>query len=225
MHSTRKNGDNPLADVISQRREMLQAIRSTPRPFDLDFEVKPEPRATAAVFRSAHHARSTPVDPGTMSWHELHSPLPEESAAYLAALLGDDVVTADHGGAGSYSTILCDGLHVAGATQTEHGRDPSWNTFVRVPSVDLICHIALSKGGSVRVQPSGILGLHVAVLTLPSRERRLADTQRLDDLGHGTARREHGVGLPQFGDDLFGCMSGSLHRESPGRHRRPPGLT
>jgi predicted enzyme related to lactoylglutathione lyase len=94
-----------------------------------------------------------------MSWHELHSPLPEESAGYLAALLGDDVVTADHGGAGSYSTILCDGLHVAGATQAEHGRDPSWNTFVRVPSVDLICHIALSKGGSVRVQPSGILGL------------------------------------------------------------------
>ena len=93
MHSTRKNGDNPLADVISQRREMLQAIRSTPRLFDLDVEVKPEPRITHAVFRSAHSARSTPVDPGTMSWHELHSPLPEESAGYLAALLGDDVVT------------------------------------------------------------------------------------------------------------------------------------
>ena len=41
MHSTRKNGDNPLADAISQRREMLQAIRSTPRLFDLDVEVKP----------------------------------------------------------------------------------------------------------------------------------------------------------------------------------------
>lgn len=163
MHSTRKNGDNPPADAISQRREMLQAIRSTPRSFELGFDLgiepKPEPRASSAIFRSAHNARSTPVDPGTMSWHELHSPLPEESAGYLAALLGDDVVCTDHGGAGSYSTILCDGLHVAGATQTEHGRDPSWNTFVRVPSVDLICHIALAKGGSVRVQPSGILGL------------------------------------------------------------------
>lgn len=163
MHSTRKNGDNPPADAISQRREMLQAIRSAPRSFELGFDLgiepKPEPRASSAIFRSAHNARSTPVDPGTMSWHELHSPLPEESAGYLAALLGDDVVCTDHGGAGTYSTILCDGLHVAGATQTEHGRDASWNTFVRVPSVDLICHIALAKGGSVRVQPSGILGL------------------------------------------------------------------
>ena len=161
MQSTRKNGDNTRADVISQRLEMLGAIRKAPRAFD--FETKPdartEPRLPGAVFRSAHNARSTPVDPGTMSWHEMQSPLPEESAAYLATLLGDDVVTADHGGAGSYSTILCDGLHVAGATHTEHGKEPAWNTFVRVPSVDLICHIALSKGGSVRVQPSGILGL------------------------------------------------------------------
>jgi predicted enzyme related to lactoylglutathione lyase len=125
---------------------------------DLDVEVQPD-RASTAVFRSAHNARSTPVDPGTMSWHEMRSPLPEESAGYLAALLGDDVVTSDHGGGGSYSTILCDGLHVAGSAHTEHGRDPSWNTYVRVPSVDLICHLALTKGGSVRVQPSGILGL------------------------------------------------------------------
>jgi len=74
------------------------------------------------------------------------------------------------------------------------------------------------------LEASGLLGFHAAVLALPSRERRLADVRRLDDLGDGSARREHGVGLPQLVDDLFGCMSVSLHRESPGRHRRPPGL-
>ena len=90
--------------------------------------------------------------PCGISRHELHSPLPEESAGYLAALLGDDVVCTDHGGAGTYSTILCDGLHVAGATQTQHGRDASWNTFVRVPNVDVLCDLAVASGGSVRVQ-------------------------------------------------------------------------
>jgi uncharacterized protein len=146
MQLSRKNGDNTHADALSQRLTMLGVIETKPRVPDV-------------VFRSAHRARSRQVDPGTMSWHEMQSPLPEESAAYLATLLGNDVVTADHGGGGSYSTILCDGLHVAGSTHTEHGREAGWNTFVRVPSVDLICHIALSKGGSVRVAPHGILGL------------------------------------------------------------------
>lgn len=161
MQISRKNGDNTHGDALSQRLAMLDGIRGTPRSFD--FEMKPpatgDGRVPTAVFRSAHTARSVPVDPGTMSWHEIQSPLPEESAAYLAAILGDDVVTADHGGGGCYSTILCESLQVAGAVATDHGREPSWNTYVRVPSVDLICHIALAKGGSVRVQPSGILGL------------------------------------------------------------------
>lgn len=150
-------------DILAQRLAMLDAIRGTPRPFEIEAKPACGPivagSTPGAIFRSAHSVRSRAVDPGTMSWHEMQSPLPEESAAYLAALLGNDVVTADHGGGGCYATVLCDGLHVAGVTQTEHGRDPSWNTFVRVPSVDLVCHIALAKGGSVRVEPSGILGL------------------------------------------------------------------
>jgi predicted enzyme related to lactoylglutathione lyase len=186
MYANRRNGDNSPAhihshrsqpsdqtlsaaaissegNILAQRLAMLDAIRGTPRPFEIETKPACGPidagSTPGAIFRSAHRARSRAVDPGTMSWHEMQSPLPEESAAYLAALLENDIVTADHGGAGSYSTILCNGLHVAGATQSEHGRDPSWNTFVRVPSVDLVCHIALARGGSVRVQPSGILGL------------------------------------------------------------------
>jgi len=186
MYANRRNGDNSPAhihshrsqpadqtlsaaaissegNILAQRLAMLDAIRGTHRPFEIETKPACGPidagSTPGAIFRSAHRARSRAVDPGTMSWHEMQSPLPEESAAYLAALLENDIVTADHGGAGSYSTILCDGLHVAGVTQTEHGRDPSWNTFVRVPSVDLVCHIALARGGSVRVQPSGILGL------------------------------------------------------------------
>ncbi|MEY3026010.1 MAG: hypothetical protein RLZZ238_907 [Planctomycetota bacterium] len=159
MYSNQKNDAHASMDALSQRLTMVEAIRGTPRSFD--FEVKPSTHGPipGAIFRSAHRARSRVVDPGTMSWHEIQSPLPEESAAYLAALLGDDVVTADHGGGGCYSTVLCDGLHVAGATHTEHNRAPAWNTYVRVPSVDIICHIALAKGGCVRVEPSGIIGL------------------------------------------------------------------
>jgi len=157
MQTTPKNGDNTPADALSRR---LAAFRFT-------VETKPAPRLpaaapmapVAAALRAARGARSIAVHPGTMSWHEMHSPHPEESAACLASLLGDEVASADHGGGGCYSTILCDGLQVAGATALGFGREPGWSTYVRVPSVDLVCHIALSKGGSVRVEPSGILGL------------------------------------------------------------------
>ena len=152
MKTTQKNGDNPPADALSRH---LAAFRFA-------IETKPAPRIDAAPARAPRHehtVRSVPVDPGTMSWHEIESPHPEESAANLAAILGGEVVTADHGGGGGYSTVLCRGLQVAGATATAFGRDPAWNTFVRVPSVDLVCHIALARGGSVRTAPTGILGL------------------------------------------------------------------
>ncbi len=159
MQNSRKSGDNTLADALSHRLAMFGAFRSVDAAFD--FEPKPTARlgASAATLRSSHSVRSVAVHPGTMSWHELHSPLHEESAAFLATLLGGDVVTTEHGGLGTYSTVLSDGLQVAGALQTEHGKPAHWNTFVRVPNVDLLCEIALSLGGSVRVEPSGIIGL------------------------------------------------------------------
>ena len=109
MKTTQKNGDNPPADALSRH---LAAFRFA-------IETKPAPRIDAAPARAPRHehtVRSVPVDPGTMSWHEIESPHPEESAANLAAILGGEVVTADHGGGGGYSTVLCRGLQVAGAT-------------------------------------------------------------------------------------------------------------
>jgi hypothetical protein len=54
---------------------------------------------------------------------------------------------------------------------------------------------------------------------------RFADAELLHDLRHGAARRQHGIGLTKLVDDLFGRVPGSLHRESPGRNRRPTGLS
>ena len=155
MQNSRKNGDNTLADALSRRLELLTTTRLAP----IDFEAGPVSRLRKAVPRCANRVRSVPVHPGTMSWHEMHSPFPEESAAFLAELLDGDVATADHGGGGCYSTVLCDGLHVAGALHTTHNRAAAWNTFVRVPNVDHLCSVAQARGGSVRVEPSGILGL------------------------------------------------------------------
>jgi len=124
-----------------------------------DLELKPAAAATQestaqAFTRSAHTARSTAVHPGAMSWHELNSPDPARSARFLASILGDEVI-ADH----RSTTLMCGGLHVAGAKPSEPGRAASWTSFVRVPNVDVLCDIALACGGSVRIDPTGILGL------------------------------------------------------------------
>jgi len=151
MQTTGKLGDPMLARRIAA----LTALRSDPRATDLELKPAPTHESTAQAFtRSAHTARSTAVHPGAMSWHELHSPEPERSARFLAALLGDEVI-ADH----RSTTLLCDGLHVAGVQASEPGRAASWTSFVRVPNVDVLCDIALACGGSVRIDPTGIVGL------------------------------------------------------------------
>jgi predicted enzyme related to lactoylglutathione lyase len=60
---------------------------------------------------------------------------------------------------GEYSTVLCDGLHVAGCARNSEGEQPGWQTFVRVPDVDLVCAIAVENGGHVAEAPHGIAGL------------------------------------------------------------------
>jgi predicted enzyme related to lactoylglutathione lyase len=103
--------------------------------------------------------RSISADPGSMSWHELRSPAPEASAAFLADLIDGDTATHARLSSREYSTVLSDGLHVAGCARCGPDERASWETFVRVPDVDLLCAMALEEGGSVAVAPHGIAGL------------------------------------------------------------------
>lgn len=148
----------------------VAAGRPRPRPglfSAIEFETKPDgiPFGSDVTdirrggFRRVSAARSAPVHPGTVSWHEIQSVDPDESARFLATVLGAEVRTRSRGSAGEYRTVLSGGLHVAGVVGCEYDAMPGWRTYLRVPNVDYICELALDNGGHVHIAPSGILGL------------------------------------------------------------------
>ena len=134
-------------------------------PVDLsvDLEQRALPIESSAGFREGFRrvspARSAPVHPGTMSWHELASIDADESARFLATVLGAEVRVRARGHAGEYRTLVAGGLHVAGVVGCDFDDSPGWRTYLRVPNVEYVCDLALEHGGCVEVAPSGILGL------------------------------------------------------------------
>lgn len=103
--------------------------------------------------------RSVSADPGVFSWHEFNSTEPLRSAAFLADLVGGETIVRTRGGLEEYTTVLNAGLHVAGGLRVSDARRARWKSYLRVPSVDLLCDMAVAHGGRVTSAPSGILGL------------------------------------------------------------------
>jgi predicted enzyme related to lactoylglutathione lyase len=192
MHISQDHG--PLAgDAVVRLLNtalMLDAAADGARPARL-VESKPSVRATAQARDVA--PRSVAVHPATFSWHQLHAPDPCAAARSIARIIGADFETRDRGLFGMTSTVLCGGLHVAGADQTDDPDRIGWEPFVRVPDVDLVCDLALELGGSIDVAPAGILGL--------DRRATIADPTgaRLTVIAGGDDRRTVGAGA--FGWD------------------------
>ena len=140
---------------VGSGRDERRADRAS--AFTVEFK-QPSPLRLSRVAPS-RAVRSTSVAPGSMSWHELRSPAPEASAAFLADLIDGDTATHARLSSREYSTVLSDGLHVAGCARCDASERAAWETFVRVPDVDLLCAMALEEGGTVAVAPHGIAGL------------------------------------------------------------------
>jgi len=109
--------------------------------------------------RFAGRTCSVPVHPGAISWHELRAYDPAEAAFSLASLLDLEVVCRSRGHLDEYRALTCGGLHVAGVRGCHEALEQGWSTYVRVANVEHACDRAIALGGSVRVAPSGIMGL------------------------------------------------------------------
>lgn len=136
---------------------------------------------------------SIPVHPGCFSWHEFHTQNARESANFLADLLEAEVRTRALGDVDEYSTILGNGLHIAGGRAVAQREPSGWSAYLRVPNVDVLCERAIDAGGSVRVAPTGIEGL--------DRRAELSDPTgaRVTVIAGGDDRRTTGTGA--FGWD------------------------
>lgn len=160
------SGFNPTSVASRIHAASHADSRALPRPVDPSSRERAVESKNFSWWADASYpshpsnaSRSVTVHPGTISWHELRSASPYASAQFIAASLDDECITRARGHSSEYSTILCKGLHVAGARRTERDAAPSWVTFIRVPDVDLIADMALQLGGRVDVAPLGIRGL------------------------------------------------------------------
>jgi predicted enzyme related to lactoylglutathione lyase len=142
---------------------------------------------------TAFAPKSVSADPGVFSWHEFTSTEPLRSAAFLADLVGGETIVQTRGGLEEYTTVLNAGLHIAGGLRVSDARRARWKSYLRVPSVDLLCEIALAHGGRVTSAPSGIVGL--------DRRATIADPTgaELTIIAGGDDRRTVGCGA--FGWD------------------------
>ena len=175
MYPARRIAGNPAQDVASDIRAdgiishacaeidsiaRLAGIAAAPRS-RLDamlVEPKSSPRDTFSDV-TGFAPRSVSADPGVFSWHEFTSTEPLRSAAFLADLVGGETLVRTLGGLEEYTTVLNAGLHIAGGLRVSDARRARWKSYLRVPSVDLLCEIALAHDGRVTSAPSGILGL------------------------------------------------------------------
>jgi predicted enzyme related to lactoylglutathione lyase len=185
MYPARRIAGNPAQDVASDIRAdgiishacaeidsiaRLAGIAAAPRS-RLDamlVEPKSSPRDTFSDV-TGFAPRSVSADPGVFSWHEFTSTEPLRSAAFLADLVGGETLVRTLGGLEEYTTVLNAGLHIAGGLRVSDARRARWKSYLRVPSVDLLCEIALAHDGRVTSAPSGILGLdRPATITDPT---------------------------------------------------------
>jgi predicted enzyme related to lactoylglutathione lyase len=170
MLPARRNAGNPAGDVatgirtdriVSRASSAIDALArisgpATSRLGAFAVETKP-----ASMFSDSDLGvpRSTAVDPGVFSWHEFSSPEPLRSAAFLADLVGGETIVRTRGGLEEYTTVMNAGHHVAGGLRVSDARRARWKSYLRVPSVDYLCDIAVANGGRVTSAPSGIAGL------------------------------------------------------------------
>jgi predicted enzyme related to lactoylglutathione lyase len=209
MYPARRIAGNPAQDVISAIRAdrvvshasteidalaRLAGVATAPRSRLADMLI--EPKSTPLdVFSDvlAVAPKSVSADPGVFSWHEFTSTEPLRSGAFLADLVGGETHVRTRDGLEEYTTILNAGLHVAGGLRVSDARHARWKSYLRVPSVDLLCDIALAHGGRVTSAPSGILGL--------DRRATIADPTgaELTVIAGGDDRRTIGCGA--FGWD------------------------
>lgn len=144
---------------VGSGRDESRADRGSAFSVEFKIDCKEPPSLRISRVTPSRSVRAIAADPGTMSWHELRSQSPEAGAAFIADLVDGDTATSSRMSPGEYATVLCDSLHVAGFARAAPGEQAAWETFVRVPDVDLLCEIAVEEGGSIAVAPHGIAGL------------------------------------------------------------------
>ena len=123
------------------------------------FFAPPGGGTTGAWQAGSHAGTARSAEPGTLAWAELLTPEPQSAVGFFQQLFGQDVTEYPQDDGGKYSTLMVNGVEVAGIAavpaDAEGTLEPGWHVYFGVSSVAGAVAAAEAAGGTVLIAPDG----------------------------------------------------------------------
>lgn len=121
------------------------------------FFAPPGGGTTGAWQAGSHFGTVRSGEPGALAWVELLTPEPQPAVGFFQHLFGQDVTEYPQDDGGKYSTLVVDGVEVAGIAavpaEAEGTLTPGWQVYFGVSSVAEAVAAAVAAGGTVLIAP------------------------------------------------------------------------
>jgi predicted enzyme related to lactoylglutathione lyase len=123
----------------------------------LVFFAPPGGGTTGAWQAGSHFGTVRSGEPGSLAWAELLTPEPQSAVGFFQHLFGQDVTEYPQDDGGKYSTLVVNGVEVAGVaavpSDAEGTLKPGWQVYFGVASVAGAIAAAEAAGGTVLIAP------------------------------------------------------------------------
>ena len=121
------------------------------------FFAPPGGGTTGAWQAGSHVGTVRSGEPGALAWAELLTPEPQSAVGFFQQLFGHDVTEYPQDDGGKYSTLVVNGVEVAGIAavpaDAEGTLKPGWQVYFGVSSVAGAVTAAEAAGGTVLIAP------------------------------------------------------------------------
>ena len=121
------------------------------------FFAPPGGGTTGAWQAGSHVGTVRSGEPGALAWAELLTPEPQSAVGFFQQLFGHDVTEYPQDDGGKYSTLMVNGVEVAGIAavpaDAEGTLKPGWQVYFGVSSVAAAVAAAEAAGGTVLIAP------------------------------------------------------------------------
>lgn len=124
------------------------------------FFAPPGGGTTGAWQAGSHFGTARGGEAGALTWAELLTPEPQSAVGFFQHVFGHDVTEYPQDDGGKYSTLMVDGVEVAGIAavpaDAEDTLKPGWQVYFGVPSVADAVATAVAAGGTVLIEADDV---------------------------------------------------------------------
>jgi predicted enzyme related to lactoylglutathione lyase len=122
------------------------------------FFAPPGGGTTGAWQAGSHFGTARIEEPGALAWTELLTPEPQAAVGFFQQLFGHEVTEYRQDDGGTYTTLVADGMEVAGIAPVHEDSvlDAGWQVYFGVSSVAEAVAAAVAAGAVVVVEPEEV---------------------------------------------------------------------